>query len=192
MFSFSELLEKKQEVWEKLEKIEKHIQRVLGDGYTVGVEITFPIFDVISVGIFTKNNRSDYEIKNNDHLSTILHTIGPDLLLSLLEDRKNDYKIEEVSSGNGLFDVIISKNKEVEDASLAIKNHVLSVMNSNEDGDEYTVRVYLSSLDEWLEIEIYEDDGDSFERLIDEDKILENIMNLNSFKELLRYLLFSV
>lgn len=191
MFSFSELLEKKQYVWEKLDKIEKHIQRVLGDGYTVGVEITFPIFDVISVGIFTKNNRSDYEIKNNDHLSIILHTIGPDLLLSLLEDRKNNYKIEEVSSGNGLFDVIISKNKEVEDSSLAIKNHVLSVLNSNEDGDKYTVRVYLSSLNECLEVEIYED-NDSFERLIEDDKTLENIMNLNSFKELLAYLLFSV
>ena len=191
MFSFSELLEKKQYVWEKLDKIEKHIQRVLGDGYTVGVEITFPIFDVISVGIFTKNNRSDYEIKNNDHLSIILHTIGPDLLLSLLEDMKNNYKIEEVSSGNGLFDVIISKNKEVEDSSLAIKNHVLGVLNSNEDGDKYTVRVYLSSLNECLEVEIYED-NDSFERLIEDDKTLENIMNLNSFKELLAYLLFSV
>ena len=192
MFSFSELLVKKQDVWGKLEKIEKHIQGVLGDDYTVGVEITFPIFDVISVGIFTKNNRSDYEIKNNDHLSIILHTIGPDLLLSLLEDRKNNYKIEEVTSGNGLFDVIISKNKEVEDASLAIKNHVLNVLNSNEDGDEYTVRVYLSSLDEWLEIEIYEDDGGSFERLIEDNETLENIMKLNSFKELLGYLLFSV
>lgn len=49
----SNLLEKKQYVYEKLEKIENHIQRVLGDDYDVEVELPNPFFNVILVSIDT-------------------------------------------------------------------------------------------------------------------------------------------
>ena len=163
---------------------------MLGDGYGVEVELPPSIFNVILVSIDTKEDRVCYEIKNNDQLSSILHTIGGELLLSLLEDRKCYFTEPNDLTDGSLFSKIISKNIEVDKATLEIKKHIVDTLNSNEDGDEYEVRVYLDCLSDWLEIEIWDSEGNSFERLIKDDSTLNCILGNSTFKGLLAYLLF--
>lgn len=186
----SNLLEKKQYVYEKLDRIENHIQRVLGDDYDVEVELPPSIFNVILVSIDTKEDRVCYKVRNSDQLSNILRTIGDELLLSLLEDSKRNFTKPNDLTDGSLFSKIISKNIEVDKATLEIKKHIVDTLNSNEDGDEYEVRVYLDYLSDWLEIEIWDSEDNSFERLIKDDSTLDGILRNDTFKGLLAYLLF--
>lgn len=163
---------------------------MLGDGYDVEVELPPPFFNVILVSIDTKEDGLCYEIKNNDQLSSILHTIGGELLLSLLEDRKCYFTEPNDLSDGSLFSKIISKNNEVSVDILEIKKHIVGTLNSNEDGEEYKVRVYLDYLSDWLEIEIWDSEDNSFERLIKDDSTLDGILRNDTFKGLLAYLLF--
>ena len=188
----SDLLEKKQYIYEKLDKIEKHIQRVLGDDYDVEIELPPSIFNVILVSIKTTEDRVCYKIRDNDKLSNILHTIGGELLLSLLKDNKFDFTKPTNLSDGSIFSKIISKHDDVNKATLEIKKHILGTLNSNEDGDEYKVRVYLDYLSDCLEIEIWDSDGNSFERFIRDDSTLEGILRNDTFRGLLAYLLFEV